>query len=496
MISITTASTYANKDVLRTRFAAAMSSMYRSEVPLYGDLIEIVRNTNKSVLNDVNAKAQPSDSRGINVTIERLSQERHGAIRLGTPYELRIIKRVFELLGMYPIGYYDLSIAGLPMHATCFRPLEISSLDSNPFRVFTTLLRPELLVSENARRISLDLLDKRNTFSNVLLKILDEAEVKGGRLNEDKTEIFIQEALSAFSWQPIAAATFDQYEILKAEHPILADIACFKSAHINHLTPRTLDISAVDLAMKRAGMAAKDTVEGPPARECPILLRQTSFLALEEAVRFRWNENQSIDGDVSRGALIEASHRARFGEIEERGAAVTQKGRELYDRLLRESQKQRAGTTALKAAEITTKVFNEFPDTWRELRLQNLIYCEFKLKKAATMLSLDSKNGPILEQLISMNVVEAVPITYEDFLPFSAAGIFQSNLQSSNSSQCALKLPLGVSQSGADLKGLEEAMNTSISDLDAWYSAVQMKSLKDVGKSLGFTLEELMPSYV
>jgi uncharacterized glyoxalase superfamily metalloenzyme YdcJ len=150
----------------------------------------------------------------------------------------------------------------------------------------------------------------------------------------------------------------------------------------------------------------------------------------------------------------------------------------------------------LKAAEITTKVFNEFPDTWRELRLQNLIYCEFKLKKAATMLSLDSKNGPILEQLISMNVVEAVPITYEDFLPFSAAGIFQSNLQSSNSSQCALKLPLGVSQSGADLKGLEEAMNTSISDLDAWYSAVQMKSLKDVGKSLGFTLEELMPSYV
>ncbi|KAJ6178240.1 hypothetical protein N7519_008701 [Penicillium mononematosum] len=497
MVSTTTPTTYVDKDALRTRFAAAMSSMYRSEVPLYSDLIDIVHDANERMLSSVNAKAQPSDATGIKANIERLTQERHGAIRLGTPYELRTIKRIFEVLGMHPIGYYDLSIAGLPMHATCFRPLTVSSLNSNPFRVFTTLLRPELLASEEARRLSLKLLEKRNIFSDLLLNILDVAEMQGGRLKEEQTEAFIQEALSTFSWQSVAAATIDQYQVLKAEHPILADIACFQSAHINHLTPRTLDISAVHLAMKKAGMAAKDAIEGPPARECPILLRQTSFLALEEAVRFRQNESQSI-ALGSQKAMIEARHKARFGEIEERGAAVTPKGRELYDRLLRESKRLSAGATAIQAAVIATKVFKEFPDTWRELRLQGLIYCEFYVKQAATMssLDLDLKDGPILEQLISMNAVEALPITYEDFLPFSAAGIFQSNLQTGNSSKSASQYSLGVSQSVADPKGLEKAMDAKISDLDAWYSAVQTKSLEDVGKSLGFTLGELMPNNV
>ena len=33
-----------------------------------------------------------------------------------------------------------------------------------------------------------------------------------------------------------------------------------------------------------------------------------------------------------------------------------------------------------------------------------------------------------MEDLIAQELVEAQPITYEDFLPVSAAGIFQSNL--------------------------------------------------------------------
>ncbi|KAJ5100140.1 hypothetical protein N7532_007141 [Penicillium argentinense] len=474
MVSTTAASTYADKDGLRTRFAAAMSSMYRSEVPLYGDLIEIVRETNQSVLNATNAKSQSIDATGIKANIERLTQERHGAIRLGTPYELRTIKRIFEVLGMHPIGYYDLSIAGLPMHATCFRPLRVSSLDTNPFRVFTTLLRPELLASEEARQLSLELLEKRNIFSTFLLNLLDVAEKQGGRLKEEQAETFIQEALTTFRWQSVAAATFDQYQILKAEHPILADIASFKSAHINHLTPRTLDISAVHLRMNKAGMAVKDDIEGPPL------------------VNAQQNENQGTDLSGSQELMIQASHKARFGEIEERGAAVTPKGRELYDRLLQESKRQSAGVTVSEANAITTKVFKDFPDTWKDLRQQNLIYCEFHVKRVATMSSLDLKDGPILEQLISMNIVDAVPITYEDFLPFSAAGIFQSNLQTDNVSKCASKCSLDVSHSVADSTGLEKAMGTKISDLDTWYSAVQMKSLEEVGKILGLNLCELM----
>jgi hypothetical protein len=49
------------------------------------------------------------------------------------------------------------------------------------------------------------------------------------------------------------------------------------------------------------------------ARRCPILLRQTSFKAISERIRFKHT------GSVS-------GHRARFGEIESRGVALTPKG--------------------------------------------------------------------------------------------------------------------------------------------------------------------------
>ncbi|KAI8651075.1 DUF1338 domain-containing protein [Fusarium keratoplasticum] len=349
-------SIFVDADELRTNFASAMSAIYRKEVPLYGDLINIVRDVNTLTLQKRQASDASTTSAAIRTSSERLTLERHGAIRLGTPYELQTVRRIFKILGMHPVGYYDLSLAGLPMHATCFRPTEVSSLDKNPFRVFTTLLRPELLASEEARELSLTLLGGRKIFTDKLLELLDRAESQGGRLDKDQAEVFIPQALLTFSWKSVAAATFSQYNLIKAEHPILADIACFQSSHINHLTPRTLDIDAVQEAMQRAGMAIKSCIEGPPLRKCPILLRQTSFLALEEAVKF------PTDGGKTEDGLVEASHKARFGEIEERGAAVTAKGRELYDRLLNESREKAGDANPKEADAIVADTFRAYPD--------------------------------------------------------------------------------------------------------------------------------------
>lgn len=38
--------TYVSPDELRARFCSALSAMYRSEVPLYGDLVELVDEVN------------------------------------------------------------------------------------------------------------------------------------------------------------------------------------------------------------------------------------------------------------------------------------------------------------------------------------------------------------------------------------------------------------------------------------------------------------------
>jgi uncharacterized glyoxalase superfamily metalloenzyme YdcJ len=45
----------------------------------------------------------------------------------------------------------DLSVAGIPVHSTAFRPIDDEALRRNPFRVFTSLLRLELIEDKGLR---------------------------------------------------------------------------------------------------------------------------------------------------------------------------------------------------------------------------------------------------------------------------------------------------------------------------------------------------------
>lgn len=449
-----TTSRFFDEDDLRTTFALSLSAMYKAEVPLYGDLIEIVQNVNEKIIrkNPVWQEDQ-----------ERLELERHGAIRLGSAQELFNIRRLFALIGLYPVGYYDLSVAGLPMHATAFRPVSRKSLARNPFRVFTTLLRPELIAEHN-RTLATSFVQKRQLFSSQLLELIDLGEMKGG-LTQNQSERFIAEAMDIFRWQSVASVAYDEYEKLRAEHPILADVACFRTAHINHLTPRTLDIDAAQELMRARGLNIKSRIEGPPLRRIPILLRQTSFLALKEKVQF-----------PSESSLVDGFHQARFGEIEQRGAAVTPSGRRLYDilltRAMSEAESEKASPTGTD--EILAKIFKAYPDDWAELLEKRLVYCTFKIKKTRHTTSPTS-----VEDLLSDGVLEAVPQIYEDFLPFSAAGIFQSNVgQASHQYEMAT----------ADQDGFERALGVPIEDADAWYLRAQQESLDQCARELGIQI--------
>jgi uncharacterized glyoxalase superfamily metalloenzyme YdcJ len=116
-----------------------------------------------------------------------------------------------------------------------------------------------------------------------VLKLIWKYESEGGLTAVDATE-FVTEALETFRWHRSATVSEQEYRKLVEAHRLVADVVSFRGPHINHLTPRTLDIDAVQREMPRRGISAKAVVEGPPSRRCPILLRQTSFKALEEAV--------------------------------------------------------------------------------------------------------------------------------------------------------------------------------------------------------------------
>ncbi len=459
---------FVSPDSIRAQFSAAMSLMYKQEVPLYGTLLELVSEINRQVLED-----QPQVAEALRWTgeIERLDQERHGAIRVGTAAELATIARLFAVMGMQPVGYYDLSSAGVPVHSTAFRAVHERSLHVSPFRVFTSLLRLELIEDPQLRQMAEAILAKRSIFTKRVLELIDQCERDGG-LNASDAEDFVQQALHTFRWHQDATVTAEQYRQLHDQHRLIADVVAFKGPHINHLTPRTLDIDAIQSGMPAKGIPPKAVVEGPPARRHPILLRQTSFKALQEKVAFR---EQCADV---------GSHTARFGEIEQRGAALTPKGRLLYDRLLDATRTTLGGapgqTNAERYMALLEEHFAEFPDDLAQMREQGLAFFRYFATEKGLAARDQADRPDSLQALIDAGHVHYEALVYEDFLPVSAAGIFQSNLGGD------AQVEYG---SNANREAFEAALGMPVQDELALYAETERRSLQACAKALG--LEEL-----
>ncbi len=361
---------------LRASFAAGLSAMYGAEVPAYTTLVDVSAQVNADYF-----EAHPDAERlG---SLDRVTAERHGAIRVGSPAELADVATLFAAFGMHPVGFYDLRDAAspVPVVSTAFRPIDDDELARNPFRVFTSML-----ATRDRRFFHPDLRDRVETFvaqrQLVEPNLIDTARcvAADGECPAAAAGDFVQRAVETFSLSrdPIDRAWYDELSTVSA---VAADIAGVGSTHINHLTPRVLDIDDLYAQMSARGIAMIDAIQGPPRRTPAVLLRQTSFRALSEPRRFA-----EPDGSVHDGSL-----RVRFGEVEARGVALTPKGRERYDAAM--AQPDRDATWG-----------DHFPDTDAEMASQGLAYY---------------RHGD-----------PSKPVVYEDFLPASAAGIFRSNLDS------------------------------------------------------------------
>ncbi|MFS2153465.1 VOC family protein [Rhizobium sp. Rhizsp42] len=458
---------FVSTDRIRSLFTEAMSQMYRAEVPQYGTLLELVADVNAEVLAKDKGLRERLTRAG---ELERIDVERHGAIRLGTPEELFTIRRLFAVMGMQSVGYYDLSVAGVPVHSTCFRPVDLAALSVNPFRVFTSLLRLELIEDEALRAEAADILSKRRIYTERAIQLIERHEEVGG-LTEAEAQEFVAEALETFRWHGEATVTAETYKRLHDAHRLIADVVSFKGPHINHLTPRTLDIDAVQARMPERGITPKAVIEGPPRRDCDILLRQTSFKALEEAIAFA--------GETS---AAKGTHTARFGEIEQRGVALTAKGRVLYDRLLASVRGEvQVGAAGAKAGDYDSELaerFRELPDSWAVLRAEQLAFFHYSATPEGVAAAVDGALPDDAEALIEMGYLTFDPIVYEDFLPVSAAGIFQSNLGTDQQQNYATR---------SNRSAFEEALGATVTDELDLYAERQARSLEAAIDLLGLS---------
>jgi uncharacterized glyoxalase superfamily metalloenzyme YdcJ len=444
---------------LRAAFARSLSDMYGREVPAYTTLLEVSHEVNRDVV-----AAQGADAERLG-SIDRVTAERHGAIRVGTPAEMNQVARIFGAMGMRPVGFYDLrdaSSSSVPVISTAFRPVERDELARNPFRVFTSMLVPS-----DRRFFSADLqerlerfLSSRTLFGPELLALADRAEADGGLADDDARE-FLRLATAAFelSREPVDRAWYRELEAVSA---VAADIGGVASTHINHLTPRVLDIDELYRRMTDRGITMIDAIQGPPLWEGPdVLLRQTSFRALAEPRTFR----------TPSGEIVQDSLRVRFGEVEARGIALTRAGRARYDAAVVEVDRRAAGLGEARTEETRQEIARE---VWRE----TFPTTEIGLVEADL--------GYFTHEVSDDGGLTREPIVYEDFLPRSAAGIFQSNLTdegSKDASQAAEE---------RDADWMSAAIGRDLNDPFELYARQVQASLEAAAERLGVAPETLV----
>ena len=545
---------FADKIEMQNQLFTELSQMFGEEVPLYDKSLLVNRECNKTVcelLSQRHVGFAISDEQ-----LDKTSSERHGAIRIGKPSEYRWIARLFAAFAMEPHNFYDMTNLGgksQPIVATAFRA------KLNPsHRVFCSLLMTDYFDPATKSRIE-ELLESRQVFSAQAKELIIKNEQQGGLSWDDATALIAESVSRIFKWLGQARDYQLYTDLCAAGFKIVADIACFESHHLNHLTPNTFCIDLYTAAMKycmgeldettfrdRANVTLsrqlqradhdhlrlhfkhldnahidafkdgavtgddieqlvekllrrlrqpdldlsqlkhagfKDYTEGPP-EGVPLLLRQDAYKALTEPVKFH-----NADGTV-----IEAEHTARFGEIEQRFYATTPAGRQLYDRCLADAEAAKAQNPQLVKDDfdayeaLYSQPFADFPRTLAELLAQQLVYGLYSVT-AKGLAAKENITSTDINELVQLGYVNYAGLRYEDFLPFSAAGIFASNLNQYGTKSTATEKP--VYSKGQ----LEEILGRKIIEADITYAGVQAESLLQVYSQLGL-LDKLPPARV
>ena len=238
---------FADRIEMQNRLFAELSSMFGKEVPLYDRSLLVNRECNTAVcalVGQLHRGFAVSDAQ-----LDKTSSERHGAIRIGRADEYRWIARFFAAFAMEPHNFYDMTNVGSksqPIIATAFR-----SMVRPEHRVFTSLLMTDYFDPTTKARIDA-LLATRQVFSARAKELIERCEQQGGLSREDGEALIREGVDRIFKWTGTARDHGLYKDLGDAGFKIAADIACFESHHLNHLTPNTFCMDLYTAAMKHA----------------------------------------------------------------------------------------------------------------------------------------------------------------------------------------------------------------------------------------------------
>lgn len=541
---------FVDRIALQNRLFAQLSAMFAQEVPMYDRSLAVNLLCNQTVCSLL---AQRFPGFAVDdAMVEATSSERHGAIRIGRPDEYQWIGRFFACFAMEPHGFYDMTGIGAksqPVIATAFR-----SAMNPEHRVFTSLLVSDYFDDATKDRIEAALAE-RDVFGDTARALIEKCEADGGLTEDDAAALIEQATTRIFKWQGTARDHQLYLDLCEGGFKIAADISCFDSHHLNHLTPNTFCMDLYTTAMKRAmaelddaefhtrataaltrlattaendylvlhfkqmdreQLAAlaiqavdaqaidalinelashigqgeydltqyphngfKDFTEGPDVAT-PVLLRQDAYKALTEPVTFTNRD----------GSTLDTEHTARFGEIEQRFYATTPAGRKLYDDCLANFESQRAEDPGLAKRDypaylaMQADAFTAFSKSLAELLADGVVFGRYRAtEQGKTAGQNGTVNTTDVTKLQAGGLLAIDGLRYEDFLPFSAAGIFASNLNQYGTASTA------VDRRTYKQADLERVLGKDIIDVNIAYRGIEANSLLQAYEALGIINE-------
>lgn len=124
---------------------------------------------------------------------------------------------------------------------------------------------------------------------------------------------------------------------------------------------------------------------------------------------------------------------------------------------------------------VLSKQFATFPDDYPSLRQQGLAYFRYSVSAAGLVAKARGELAESLDGLVEQGHLGFEPLIYEDFLPVSAAGIFQSNLGDASR---------GCYGQSSSRDAFERALGAPLLDELALYAATQQRSLERCAEQL------------
>ena len=298
--------TFSNRSEMQKRLFAELSQMFGLEVPLYAKSLLVNRCCNETICALLAARFP--DFKLTAAQQEQMSGERHGAIRIGRPDEYRWVGRFFAAFGLEPHNYYDLTKLGAksqPIIATAFR-----SRRNPEHRIFCSLLMTDYFAPATRVRLEAQLAT-REIFSAQAKALIEQQEHQGGLTADEATQLIQEGVQRIFKWTGRACHYELYQELCAAGFKIAADIVCFESHHLNHLTPNTLWLDLYTAAMRHClgELSATDF-----RARAAVVLARVAARADHDYLRlhFRHLVDEEIAGWKSR--LVPAATLAALGD--------------------------------------------------------------------------------------------------------------------------------------------------------------------------------------